>query len=380
MTPSAPKRAKAAKPASRPTAPVRAPPAPAPARPRLPPAPAAASSPSWQTATAPAPPGPSAPRAPSRRHIPPATPGADFARSVYEVARKEVLQHIRTKRLLIIGLFFVLVLQVITMVFPLAFDLVDRAPERPEDPSEPVPPSNENMWFFFHLNASIFGGLFAVQLLCIVLTADSVSSEWSNRTIFLLLSKPVSRTAFVVGKYVGSLVSIMPLVAIIYTVQYLLMMAVYAGQPTGEEVAGFFQMLGILSLGAMAMAAVALFFSTLSKSNVTALILSLLCALILFPLVNAIGDIHKEVDEERNRGEVDRDSWKYEWSHYAHPATLLNAAPGQLVPGEIDAGAFSGVIPQVAPEKTGLAIAIGLGYTALLLGLSILRVNLRNFE
>ena len=113
------------------------------------------------------------------------------------------------------------------------------------------------------------------------------------------------------------------------------------------------------------------------------LILSLLCALILFPLVNAVGDIHAEVDAERNNNgnrDIDRDSWKYTWSHYAHPGTLLNAAPGELVPDNVDAGAFSGVIPQVAPEKTGIAIVVGLGYTALLLGLSILRVNLRNFE
>lgn len=381
MTPtasSAPKRAKTAKPATPSASPRLAPATPPPAPARMPPA-------TWEPAASAssAPPAPPTSHASSRRAAwaPSENPTADFTRSVYEVARKEVLQHIRTKRLLIIGLFFVLVLQVVTMVFPLAFDLVDEEPGRSEDPADPAPPSHENMWFFFHLNASIFGGLFAVQLLCIVLTADSVSSEWSNRTIFLLLSKPVSRTAFVVGKYVGSLASIMPLVAIIYTIQYFVMMAIYAGQPTGTEVAGFFQMLGILSLGAMAMSAVALFFSTLSKSNVTALILSLLCALILFPLVNAIGDITAEVDQERNRGDgIDRDAWKYNWSHYAHPGTILNAAPGELVPGNVDAGAFSGVIPQVAPEKTGLAIAIGLGYTALLLGLSILRVNLRNFE
>ena len=44
---------------------------------------------------------------------------SSFTHAAYEVARKEVLQHIRTKRLLIIGVFFFVVLQLVTLVIPL---------------------------------------------------------------------------------------------------------------------------------------------------------------------------------------------------------------------------------------------------------------------
>ena len=307
--------------------------------------------------------------------------GTDFLRATYEVARKDVLQHIRTKRLLVIGIFFLVVLQLVTMVIPHVFGELENPP--------PGEPSLENTFFFFHLNASLFGGLFAIQLLCIVLTADAVCSEWGQRTIFLLLSKPVSRTAFVVGKYVGSVVSIVPTIALLYVLQYMLMMAVYPGQPTGDEVLGFALMLLMLALGAMAVAAVALFFSSLTRSNVLSLILTLLTTFFLFPILGAIGDITYGFDQsaEYQRGgdgyALDPEDWKYDWSHYATPTGTLAAAPGLLFPGdngEDEGFALSLFIPQFAPQRTWMAVLSGAAFIALFVGLSILRVNRRNFE
>lgn len=307
--------------------------------------------------------------------------GADLLRSIYEVARKDVLQHIRTKRLLVIGIFFFVMLQLVTMVIPQVFGEL-------EDPA-PGEASLENTFFFFHLNASLFGGLFAIQLLCIVLTADAVCSEWGQRTIFLLLSKPVSRTAFVLGKYIGSVVSIVPTIAILYVIQYLVMMAVYPGQPTGDEVVGFVLMLLMLALGAMAVAAVALFFSSLTRSNVLSLILTLLTAFFLFPIIGAIGDITYGFDqseawrEGRDGDAIDPEDWKYDWSHYATPTGTLSAAPGLLFPEDDDEGegfSLSLFIPQFAPQRTWMAVLSGFAFIGLFVGLSILRVNKRNFE
>lgn len=306
---------------------------------------------------------------------------ADFTHAVYEVARKEVMQHIRTRRLLIIGVFFLVVLQLVTLVIPLSFGLAKDAPSAGS-------PSHENMWFYFHLNASIFGGLFAIQLLCIVLTADAVCSEWGQRTVFLLLSKPVPRSAFVLGKYLGSVASIMPLVAVIYTAQYLLMMAVFPGQPTGAEVGGFFVMLAMLAVGVLAVSAVALLFSTLTKSNVMSLILTLLSVFILFPILGAIGDITYGVDQVKEfRGgpgaqQLDSSDWKYDWSHYAVPTSALSVAPSALIPGNRSDFqlSFSLLLPQHAPERTWLALVSGVAFSAAFVGLSVVRVNRRNFE
>lgn len=307
-----------------------------------------------------------------------------FGHAVYEVARKEVMQHIRTKRLLIIGVFFLVVLQLVTLVIPLSFGLAD------DEPAADAP-AHENIWFYFHLNASIFGGLFAIQLLCIVLTADAICSEWGQRTIFLLLSKPVSRSAFVVGKYLGSVASIMPLVAVIYTAQYLLMMALFPGTPSGAEVQGFFVMLLMLAVGVLAVSAVALLFSTLTKSNVMSLILTLLSIFILFPILGAIGDITYGVDSVNRfrddtgapQEELDAKDWKYDWSHYVVPTSALSVAPSALIPDRDNDDfslSFSLLLPQKAPARTALALVSGAAFSALFVGLSVMRVNRRNFE
>jgi ABC-type transport system involved in multi-copper enzyme maturation permease subunit len=302
------------------------------------------------------------------------SPSRDFMRSTYEVARKEVLQHIRTKRLLIIGAFFFLSLQLVTLVFPLSFDDEIGNPDEGE-------PSTENLFLFIHLNASIFGGLFAVTLLCIVLTADAVCSEWQNRSIFLLLSKPVSRTAFVVGKYVGSVLSIVPTIWILYTVQYLVMMAVYEGQPTAREVGGFIAGLGMLGLGSLAVAAVALFFSTLTRSTVSSLVFTLLSVFILFPIVGAISDIQYVVAQE-NGENPDEEAWKYDWSHYMSPERVMaGAGPFFAIEGDEDFQSFSvSLVPQRLPERQWMSILAGVAFVAAFVSASIWRVHTRNFE
>lgn len=301
--------------------------------------------------------------------------GIPFGRQVWEIARKEVLQHIRTKRLLVIAAFFFLSLQLITIVFPLSFG------SDFEDPGEGEA-SWENRFLNIQLNASLLGGMFALQLVCIVLTADAVCSEWGGKTIFLLLSKPVSRTAFVVGKYVGSLLAIVPAVSLLYTAQYLIMQAVYPGSPTLTEWAAFAGALGLLGLGAAAVASIALLFSALTRSNLVALMFTLLSVFLLFPIVAAIGDIQLEVDEEQRRGDADDSDWKYDWSHYLTPSAPMAAAGPLLLveEGNEHDFAFGGLLPQNPPERVALAIASSVGFIALCVGLAVLVVNRRDFE
>src|SRR5688572_33127499 len=84
---------------------------------------------------------------------------SDFWHSVYEVARKEVLQHVRTKRLLIIGILLVVTLWLLTVILPIG---VFNANKGPVDENGSA---GENEAFFFYMNASVFGGNFFLQLL-----------------------------------------------------------------------------------------------------------------------------------------------------------------------------------------------------------------------
>ncbi len=302
-----------------------------------------------------------------------------FARALWEVARKEVLQHIRTKRLLIISSLFFATLVLITIVVPVAIFGVDNLETAARETGEDAP-ALENLAFLFYLNASVLGGYFFIQLLAIVLTADSITSEWQNRSIFLLLSKPVPRSAFVLGKYLGSIVTVVGAFTAMFTLDYLILQAVLPGSPDGGDLVGFIGMLAILALGACAVAAMALFFSSLAKSSVLSLILSLGFALIVFPLVGNIGDFTYFADRGDTADELDESDWRYDWSHYVSPERSMVLAGATLVGEEEASGGFTFLIPQFPPHRVWLSL-LSTGMMAVaFVGLALVVVQRRNFE
>jgi ABC-type transport system involved in multi-copper enzyme maturation permease subunit len=371
----APKRKAPAKTAGRPKA--RSPPASPPAAPfaggeppRMPPV-------AWQPAAVPAfapapPPVPAAAARPSPSRRPrsdgPASGGNDFVRSVYEVARKEVLQHIRTKRLLIIAIAMALLLGAVTLVFgpniAKNFESEDNA--------------EENLILAFYFGFGLIGGLVFTQLLSIVLTSDAVCSEWSNRTIFLLLSKPVSRAAFTVGKFVGNLTVIAGTITILFTADYLLMQSFYSGAPDAGEWRGFFLTLLVVILGCAAYAAISLFFSTLTRSTIQSTLLTLAMWIIILPLIGSIGLFTHIGDSD-----VDFDDPEVQATLYFNPNSCMQTVTKLLLPN--DNGEFTEALRFLnffnpAPKSLGLATLSLSLYTVVFFAASILVVQRRNFE
>lgn len=288
---------------------------------------------------------------------------SDFWNATYEVARKEVLQHIRTKRLLIIAGLVVASLVLITAIV---------GPRFIEGEGE-VAVAAENFVLLLYFSTFFIGGYFFIQLLAIVLTADAVCSEWSSRTIFLLLSKPVSRTAFVLGKFLGSYVTVAVTLAVLFSLDYLAIQPLYAGSPSFQEVLGFFGAIGVLVLGAGAFTALALFFSTLTRSNVMALLLTLGSWIIIFPLLGQVGFF---IELGQDNPDMDSDSVRA-W-RYFNPGALMASAGEVLV---ADDEARSGLDFLSGAPKSLLGAVLGLlGHTAGWLALSLLVVNRRNFE
>lgn len=291
----------------------------------------------------------------------------DFTRAVYEVARKEVLQHLRTKRLLIIGGLLTAALVLMTLIIgPQIMDSIG-------DPEAGI--ARENFVFLFYFSTYFIGGYFFIQLLAIVLTADGVCSEWQSRTIFLLLSKPVSRTAFVLGKFLGSYVTIAATVFLLFTLDYLVMQGVYEGSPTGEEWLRFFGAIGVLILGAGAFAALALFFSTLTRSTVMSLLMTLGVWIIVLPLVAQIGVFTTIGDRDFDGGP---DSPRVDWSRYLSPGSDMSVA-GEILVEDDEARGFVDLLSGT-PKHTWIALVALVGHTVLWSGLSILVVRRRNFE
>jgi ABC-type transport system involved in multi-copper enzyme maturation permease subunit len=287
----------------------------------------------------------------------------DFARSTYEVARKEVLQHIRTKRLLIIAGLIVLSLVLLTIVF---------GPDIARGMDLEVV-ATENFVLLVYFSTFFIGGYFFLQLLAIVLTADAVCSEWSNKTLFLLLSKPVSRLAFVTGKFLGSYVSVSVTMVVLIGLDYLAIQGGYAGSPTGKEVLGFFGALGILVLGAAAYTSMALFFSTITRSTVMALLFTLGMWIIILPLLGQIGFFIELGNEQ-----PDPNSDLAEGFRYLNPHNDM-ATAGKLLVSNNEVREVLDALSQ-SVDSVPLAVFALLVHTVVWFGLSAVVVLNRNFE
>lgn len=281
--------------------------------------------------------------------------GSTWMNAMLQVARKEVLQHIRTKRLIIIGALLLFAMAMVTIVFGVditkGFDVREQGI------------SSENFLLVIFLQ---FGGLLFIQLLPIVLTSDAVCSEWSSRTIFLLLSKPVSRSAFVVGKFVGSVLTIAATMILLLGLDYAVMQPLYTGSPTGEEVIGFLAALGFLILGTAALAALALFFSTITRSTALAVLMTLGIWLIGFKLLGLIGFFI-------TLGQEDPSEKLAVAFSYIDPSSDLGYATQLLVPEDLGQE-FSG-----GGDLGWAALALVI-HIVLWFGLSLLVVKRRNFE
>ena len=240
--------------------------------------------------------------------------------AVWEVARKEILQHIRTKRLLIIGGLIIFALVLVTLVFG------PRIARSFDDFGFQSDTATENLLLSAFLG---FLGLVFIQLLPIVLTADAVCSEWSSRTIFLLLSKPVSRTAFVLGKFLGSLITVVATLVVLLGLDYIIMQPLYSGTPDGEDVLGFVKFLGMLCLGSAALAAMALFFSTVTRSTAIAILITLGVWLVGFNLIGNLGNII-------NLGSEDPNEDLAQGFQYVNPGYDMGLAVGFLVKPQSD--------------------------------------------
>lgn len=295
-------------------------------------------------------------------------PQGSFAHAAYEVARKEVMQHLRTKRLLIMAVLLSLSLIFITFYVG------------PKIMRDGVPGSGvtarENFALLVFFSTFFVGGYFFIQLLAIVLTSDAVCSEWSNRTIFLLLSKPVSRHAFVTGKFVGSVVTVAATILVLFTLDYGLMQGFYPDAPSAAEVRGFLGALLVLMLGAAAFSSLALFFSTITKSTVMSLLATLGAWIIVFPLVSQIGFFSVVFGDSTFQGDFDEpgiDNWRY-----LSPGADMGVAGKLLVPEKAARQGLDFI--STAPVHTSWAVMSLLVHTALWFGLSLWVVQRRNFE
>jgi ABC-type transport system involved in multi-copper enzyme maturation permease subunit len=103
-------------------------------------------------------------------------------------------------------------------------------------------------------------------LISIFLGISLVNKEIEKRTIYTILSKPIRRSEFLLGKYVG--LSMTLLVNTIIMAVVFIVTLWYMGERFGGEV---FIPIGMIYLELMVMVAVSLFFSTFTTTTLSAI-------------------------------------------------------------------------------------------------------------
>lgn len=305
---------------------------------------------------------------------------SDYGNAVAQIARKELLQHIRSTRLIVVAVLLLASLIVMTIVLPLTMGVdrffPDKADFEGEDQLDYFP-SRANFAMTLFLAAPVVGGLFFMQVLSIVMTSDAVCAEWNNRTIFLLLSKPVPRTAFVLGKFLGSVVPLLVMVFLVMTINYLLLQGILGGGSTAEDWGRFFGGLGMLLVGLTAFATLGLFVSTIWRSTLASLFTTFGIAFLALPMIALIpqfGILGGQVDFE------DRNDPQYDWGRYFSPGTIMTKSTDLIGGEEFGAFALTGLVPSFPPAHTWLAVVSGLALSGIFLFGALTVVRFRNFE
>jgi Cu-processing system permease protein len=198
-------------------------------------------------------------------------------------------------------------------------------------------------------SVSIFGSLMAIFL-----GVSLVSKEIEKRTIYTLLSKPVSRTYFLFGKYAGMLLTILVNIAIMIVV-YVAVLYYLGGRFSWAQA----QALILIFISLMILVAIALFFSTFSTPTLSAIF-----TLSLF----VIG--HLTADVKYFSGQSGMKAVEY-----------LGQAVYYLLPNLsnyewIDNATYAQAMP---PGSFGIVILLGIVTAALILALASLVLEKRDF-
>lgn len=303
----------------------------------------------------------------------------DFGHAMYEVARKEFLQHIRSTRLLVVAALLLASLIVMTVVLPLSLGIDQWFPDEEDFGDEGIDyfPSRENFAMTLFLVAPVVGGLFFMQVLAIVMTSDGICAEWNNKTIFLLLSKPVPRSALVMGKFFGSVVPLLLMVFLVMTINYLILQMVFGATSGPEDYGRFFGAVGMLLVGISAFATLGLFISTIWRSTLASLFTTFGIAFLVLPMVALVpqfGILGGSVDFD------DRNNPEYDWGRYFSPGTIMSKSTEIMGGDEFGQFGFVGLVPSFPPAHTWLAVVSGLGLTGVFLMAALVVVQFRNFE
>lgn len=291
------------------------------------------------------------------------------ARATLEVARKEIMEHFRTKRIFIIGSFFAITFFLIgyaaaRLILSESGDFIGQASRVPFAVA-----------FYFGLIPflSFFGGYTFTSVLAIVLSGDAIVGEWKDRTLFLLFSKPISRASILWGKILGAYASVLLVLVVVFPLG-VAMLIVLLGAPNGESWGNLIEFFLLLTLGLLPFVSLGIFCSTWLRTPVTSFVTALGLWLVGFPVLGRLGEITLFVQNKTD--EISSSDLVKFW-HYFDPMNLLQASGNVLLRG----GEAEDLVRffQGAPDDIPMVITAMLAFTVFFLGLSFWIVLRRDY-
>lgn len=175
---------------------------------------------------------------------------------IWEVSRKEIYELIKTKRFVI---FFVLYALTFLLCVWLSCYL---NPHLTKEHFLGVMKNIHSIIYIFY------------AILPIVLSYDLITKERVTKSIYLFLSKPISREEVVLGKFLGVIIAVLLILLPVLTIG-LIIFSAYNGIPCLSDIAKFYLHSLVLLLVCSCYISLSLLFSVLARSSLTSLILSL---------------------------------------------------------------------------------------------------------
>ncbi len=199
--------------------------------------------------------------------------------TVSTIFKKEMREHFRTKRLVVIGAIFALVFIVISLYGGI---LSGRGG------SEPTFKAGANSVLGMVLTfTSFFPGLMAI-----VMSYTAIAGERSRKSLILILSKPVKRPAVFLGKFLSSYLAIVLVYLVVMTTGYICVVAASGRVPSAEEVARAYGAVGFVLMAMACWVSFAMFLSTALKNPMTVVVTAIMVWFLIMPIVSSVGMIY----------------------------------------------------------------------------------------
>lgn len=277
------------------------------------------------------------------------------------VARKEMAEHVRTKRLLIIGILFLLAL-----ILGLWIGIeVTKGQTNVNDRFVFI------LGFYFGL-FPLISGISFTSALGIMMSGDAIAGEWKDRTLFLLLSKPISRSSVLAGKVIGAFLSVLGVFTLVFLLGFgIVLVAVGApgGSTFGDIMAGFV----LVAIGILPFVALGIFTSTLFRSPTGSFLVAFGAWFLVLPILGNLGFFIRLIQRDSNA--LGGDDGLVKFFHHLDPRWLMEQGATVMLGGR-SFNLFGGVEGQPNIPLVVLAMALQIVFY---LGLSFWIINRRDY-